>query len=84
MFKACFIDVGSMSNPRAYIFFSFLLYIYLSVEKYNIVKALELYKNMMAIMTKDGFDTAQLVNVNKTNLFCKYRNISLYLNISVV
>ena len=62
----------------------FLLYIYLSVAKYNIVKALELYKNMMSIMTKNGFDTAQLVNVNKTNLFCKYRNISLYLNISVV
>ena len=35
-------------------------------------------------MTKDGFVTSQLDNVNNTNLVCKYRNISLYLNISVV
>lgn len=38
----------------------------------------------MAIMRKDGFDTALLLNVNKTNLFYRYRNILLYLNISVV
>lgn len=40
-----------------HILFFFVVH-YLSVAKYIIVKALELYKNMLAIMTKDGFDTA--------------------------
>lgn len=61
-----------------------MLYISLLVANYAILKALELYKNLMAIMTKGGFDIAWLVNVNETDLFYSCRNIALYLNVCVV
>lgn len=37
----------------------------------------------MAIMKKNEFDEAQLINVNKTNLFYRYKNISLSLSAGV-
>lgn len=46
-----------------------MLCIYHLVAQYIIEKALKLYTNVMAIMTKDEFDKAQLINVNKTNSF---------------
>lgn len=83
LFKACFIDVGSVSSSQTHIVSFFVIHLSFNGKIYYF-KSTRIIENFTAIMTKDGFVTTQLDNVNNTNLACKYRNISLYLNISVV